>query len=52
MSVSILEVIEAGGYNLNTVEDATWLLSKQREFEELVEQAQTLVDEAEEKEGL
>lgn len=45
MSVSLLEVIEAGGYNLSTIEDANWLLSKQSEFEELVEQANNLVDE-------
>lgn len=44
MSVSLLEVIEYGGYNLNTVEDAQWLLSKQSEFEELIEAAQELVD--------
>jgi hypothetical protein len=44
MSVSLLEVIEAGGYNLSLVEDAQWLLSKQSEFDELVEQAEELVD--------
>lgn len=47
MSVSLLEVIEAGGYNLQTVEDAQWLLSKQSEFEELVEQAEELIEKAE-----
>lgn len=51
MSVSLLEVIEAGGYDLNTVEDAQWLLSKQSEFEGLVEQAQELVDKIEEQEN-
>lgn len=45
MSVSLLEVIEAGGYDLTTKEDAEWLLSKQNEFEELVEQCQDLIDE-------
>lgn len=45
MSVSLLEVIEAGGYDVTTPEDALWLLSKQNEFEELIEQAQELVDE-------
>lgn len=40
MSVSIAEIIEAGGYDLNTHEDATWLISKRSEFEQLVEQAQ------------
>ncbi len=48
MSVSLLEVIEAGGYDLATTEDAAWLLSKQNEFEELVEKAQELVEESEE----
>lgn len=50
MSVSLLEVIEAGGYDLTTVEDANWLLSKQNEFEELIEQAEELIDEAQAKE--
>lgn len=50
MSVSLLEVIEAGGYDLTTVEDANWLLSKQSEFEELIEQAQEVVDNADESE--
>lgn len=48
MSVSLLEVIEHGGYNLNTVDDATWLLSKKAEFEELIEKAQELVDKEDE----
>ena len=47
MSVSLLEVIEAGGYDLSTVEDASWLLSKQAEFEELVEGAEKLIEESE-----
>lgn len=50
MSVSLLEVIEYGGYDLTTYEDATWLLSKQSEFEELIEQAQDLVDREDEAE--
>ena len=48
MSISLLEVIEAGGYDLSTVEDANWLLSKQNEFEELIEQAENLIEESEE----
>ena len=47
MSVSLLEVIEAGGYNLNTVEDANWLLSKRNEFDELIEKAEELIEESE-----
>lgn len=47
MSVSLLEVIEAGGYDLDTVEDATWLLSKRNEFEELIEKAEIIVEETE-----
>lgn len=42
MSVSIAEVIEAAGYDLNTPEDALWLLSKQREFKELIEKAEII----------
>lgn len=48
MSVSLLEVIEAGGYDLSTVEDAQWLVSKQNEFEELIKQAENLIEESEE----
>ena len=48
MSISLLEIIEASGYNLSTVEDANWLLSKQNEFEELIEQAENLIEESEE----
>ena len=44
MSVSLREVIEHGGYDLSTVVDARWLLSKQSEFESLVEQAEELVE--------
>lgn len=43
MSVSLLEVIEAAGYDLNTPEDANWLLSKQYEFKELIEKAEQIV---------
>lgn len=44
MSVSLQEVIEAAGYDLNTVEDASWFLSKVSEFEELVTAAEDLVE--------
>lgn len=47
MSVSLHEVITAGGYDLTTVEDARWLLGKQSEFSELVEAAEAVVEEAE-----
>lgn len=47
MSVSLLEVIEAGGYDLNTVKDANWLLSVKEEFEELVEKAEATIEKAE-----
>lgn len=45
MSVSLLEVIEHSGYNLDTKEDALWLLSKKNEFEELIEKAEELTEE-------
>lgn len=47
MSVSLLEVIEAGGYDLNTVKDANWLLSVKEEFEELAEKAEATIEKAE-----
>lgn len=48
MSTSLAEVIEAGGYDLSTVEDAQWFLSKKSEFEELVEFAENVIEEAKE----
>lgn len=48
MSVSLLDVIEAGGYDLSNEEDCIWLLSKQSEFEELIEQAEERLEELEE----
>ena len=45
MSVTLHEVIEAGGYDLSTVEDANWLLATQVEYEQLIEKAQELVEE-------
>lgn len=47
MSVSLLEVIEHGGYDLTTVTDARWLLSKRTEFEQLVNEAEAVVEESE-----
>jgi len=44
MSVSLIEVIEAGGYDVTTYEDALWLLSKRSEFDELIEQAEEVVE--------
>lgn len=47
MSVSLREVIEHGGYDITTVEDANWLIGKMLEFAELVTEAQEVVDNAE-----
>jgi len=44
MSVTLREVIEHGGYDLNTKEDSNWLISKQVEFEELVERAEETME--------
>ena len=44
MSVSLAEVIQAAGYDITEVEDANWLLSKRNEWDELVEQAEEVVD--------
>ena len=50
MSVSILEVIEAGGYDLSTIKDARWLKSQESAFAELIEKAEEMI-EAEEERG-
>lgn len=50
MSVSILEVIEAGGYDLSTEDDAKWLISQVNQFEELVEKAEDMLEAIEEAE--
>lgn len=44
MSVSLAEVIKAGGYDLTTLEDACWLVSKQSEFTDLVEEAEETIE--------
>jgi len=44
MGVSLLEVIEAGGYDITTKEDAIWLLATRSEYSELIENAQDLYD--------
>lgn len=46
MGVSLREVVEAGGYDISTPDDARWLLSKQDEFDELVLDAETTLEEA------
>ena len=51
MSVSILEVIEAGGYDLSTADDARWLLSQVNQFEELVVKAEDMLEAIEEAEN-
>ena len=51
MSVGILEVIEAGGYDLSTEEDARWLLAQVNQFEELVTKAEDLIEKIEETEN-
>ena len=51
MSVSLLEVIEAGGYDLSTPEDAAGLVSQVNQFEELVENAEDMLEAIEEAEA-
>ena len=50
MSVSILEVIEAGGYDLTTREDCQWLLGQVNQLEELVTKAEDRIEELDEEE--
>ena len=51
MSVSLLEVLENAGYDIkNNVDDARWFCSQADEFEELLEVAESVVEDYEEKE--
>ena len=50
MSVSLAEVIQSGGYDLSKPDDCRWLLSRKFEFEELVEFAENVIEEAEDAE--
>ena len=50
MSVSLREVIEAGGYDLTIKDDIFWLLSKQDEFNDLIEEAEDRLEQIEEEE--
>ena len=43
MSVSLLEVIEAAGYDLTSEGDCNWLLSKRNEIEILLEAAENTI---------
>ena len=45
MSVSLLEVIESAGYNIEDVGDAKWLVAKQSEFNDLIDKAEQLMEE-------
>ena len=46
MNVSLLEVIKSGGREpLSNIDDTEWLLSKQAEFAELVDQAEDFMEE-------
>jgi hypothetical protein len=44
MSVSLAEVIEAGGYDLTTVEDSRWLVATQSEYAGLIETAEAIIE--------
>jgi hypothetical protein len=48
MSVTLKEVIEAGGYDLTTLEDAQWLLAQKSNFDELTEEAEETIERLEE----
>ena len=45
--VSLTEVIQAGGFDLSLYEAAKWLLRQVDQFEELVAQAEDLVEKEE-----
>jgi len=48
MSMSLEQVLNEAGYDFNTKDDATWLLSKVSEFEALVANAEDLLERFEE----
>lgn len=48
MSVSLEDVLKNAGYDIkNSLEDATWLLSQESDWEYLKEIAEEIVDEGE-----
>lgn len=51
MSVSIAEVLESAGYNVEEIDDAIWLMGQRSQWEELVEQADETIMLAEEDES-
>lgn len=44
MAVTLLQVLEGAEYDLTTYTDALWLLSRQQEYEDLIEQAEACVE--------
>lgn len=50
MSTSLSQVIESGGFDLSTREDAEWLLATQAEYAELIEEAEALIEKLDEEE--
>ena len=44
MSVTITVVVEAGGYDLKTIEDAKWIISQENKFNELLDKAKEIIE--------
>jgi len=52
MSVSLLECLESCGYKVTTnLEDAEWLKSKDKEWNELLDKAEKMIDAEEERQS-
>ena len=49
VSSTILDAISAGGWDLTEPEDARWLLSQDAEWSDLIDKAQDLIDEEQDK---
>lgn len=49
MSVSLREVIEAGGYDLSKEDDMIWLTSKVQEFESLIVEVEDKLEKIQDK---
>jgi len=51
MSISLREVIESGGYDLTTLEDARWVVAQQSNFTEIVGEAEETIERLEAEAG-
>lgn len=51
MSTTLLEVINAGGFDPQKEEDARWLLSQVSQFEQLITECEDMIEKIEDEEN-